>query len=51
MSIFFELRDFSKMSKLYERRTKRRYDQSSDVHMADADEGGSSHPDAASGRT
>ena len=39
------------MPKLYERRTKRRYDSTSDVHMADADEGGSSHPNVTSGRT
>ena len=39
------------MPKLYERRTKRRYDSSSDVHMADADEGGSSHQNVTSGRT
>ena len=39
------------MPKQYERRTKRRYDSTSDVHMADADEGGSSHPNVTSGRT
>ena len=39
------------MPKLYERRTKRRFDQTSDVHMEDADEGGSSHPNVTSGRT
>ena len=39
------------MPKQYERRTKRRYDSTSDVHMADADEGGSSHPNRTRGRT
>ena len=39
------------MPKQYERRTKRRYDSTSDVHMADADEGGSSHPNVSIRRT
>ena len=39
------------MPKQYERRTKCLYDSTSDVHMADADEGGSSHPNVTSGRT
>ena len=39
------------MPKQYERRTKRRYDPTSDVHMADADEGGSSQQNVTSGRT
>ena len=39
------------MPKQYERRTKCLYDSTSDVHMANADEGGSSHPNVTSGRT
>ena len=35
----------------HERRTKHRHDSTSDVHMADGDEGGSSHPNVTSGRT
>ena len=50
-NVSFELRNISKMPKQYERRTKRRYDSTSDVHMADADEGGSSHPNVTSERT
>ena len=37
------------MSGHHEKRSKHRHD-SSDVHMADADEGGSSHPNVVSGR-
>ena len=36
------------MPKQYERRTKHRYDSTSDAHMADDDEGGSSHPNVTS---
>ena len=50
-NLSFELRNISKMPKQYERRTKRRYDSTSDAHMADADEGGSSHQNVTNGRT
>ena len=49
ISISFGLRNISRMPKQYERRTKCLYDSTSDVHMADADEGGSSHPNVTVG--
>ena len=50
-NVYFEPRISIKLTGQYERRTKRRHDSTSDVHMADADEGGSSHPNVTSGRT